>query len=150
MARSRLTSADVSRLPARYRDQVRAALAEDVRRPAAQPPPTPPPPADPMNGTERRYAECILEPMKRKGLILEWRFEGVRLRLARRTHYTPDFLVVRPGPTFELHEVKGLWRDDARVKIKIAAERFPWFQFFAVRWDAGQWSWEAFDKGGVE
>ena len=32
----------------------------------------------------------------------------------------------------ELHEVKGHWQDDARVKIKVAAEQYP-FRFVAVK-----------------
>jgi hypothetical protein len=32
----------------------------------------------------------------------------------------------------ELHEVKGFWQDDARVKIKIAADLYP-MRFIAVR-----------------
>ena len=31
----------------------------------------------------------------------------------------------------ECHEVKGFWQDDARVKIKIAAEMYP-FRFIAI------------------
>ena len=31
----------------------------------------------------------------------------------------------------ELHECKGFWRDDARVKIKVAASLYP-FKFIAV------------------
>jgi hypothetical protein len=32
----------------------------------------------------------------------------------------------------ELHEVKGFWTDDARVKIKVAASIYP-FKFMAVK-----------------
>ena len=31
----------------------------------------------------------------------------------------------------EAHEVKGFWEDDAKVKIKVAAELYP-FSFVAV------------------
>ena len=31
-----------------------------------------------------------------------------------------------------MHEVKGFWRDDARAKIKIAADLYP-FRFIAVQ-----------------
>ena len=34
--------------------------------------------------------------------------------------------------TLECHEVKGHWEDDARVKIKCAAEKFP-FRFVAMK-----------------
>ena len=47
----------------------------------------------------------------------------------------------------EAHEVKGFWRDDARAKIKIAADQYP-FRFIAVTAKAkkagGGWSVESF------
>lgn len=48
----------------------------------------------------------------------------------------------------ECHEVKGFWRDDARAKIKIAADLYP-FRFIAVmkrrKKDGGGWSEEVFE-----
>lgn len=32
----------------------------------------------------------------------------------------------------EMHEVKGFWTDDARVKIKVAADQYP-FRFIAFK-----------------
>ena len=95
-----------------------------------------------MNKTEARYAN-ILELRKRAGEILDFRFEPFGLRLAKTTYYHPDFLVVCPGH-FEIHEVKGFWREDARAKIKVAAELFPWFKFLAVRSERGRWVYEEF------
>ena len=43
----------------------------------------------------------------------------------------------------EIHEVKGFWMDDARVKIKVASEMFP-FRFVAVTRKAGRWEAEEF------
>jgi len=65
-------------------------------------------------------------------------YEGITFRLASRTTYTPDFLVVM-NDCFEIHEVKGFWRDDGRVKWKAAAEKFPWFRFLAIQWRSKQW-----------
>lgn len=84
-----------------------------------------------MNGTERRYAEH-LELRKVAGEVEWYAFEAVKLRLAKLTYYTPDFLVMLADGTLEAHEVKGHWEDDARVKIKVAAETFP-FRFVAVK-----------------
>ena len=48
----------------------------------------------------------------------------------------------------EAHEVKGFWQDDARAKIKIAADMYP-FRFIAVKVqakkDGGGWSREVFE-----
>lgn len=59
-------------------------------------------------------------------------FEGIKLKLADKTYYTPDFFLMRSDGTLECHEVKGHWEDDARVKIKCAAEKFP-FRFVAIK-----------------
>ncbi len=93
-----------------------------------------------MNKTEAAYAQR-LELLKRAGEILDYMFEPLKLRLADNTFYTPDFLVVRTE-RLELHEVKGFWRDDARVKWKVAAEQYWIFAWAAVRRKSGVWTWE--------
>lgn len=82
------------------------------------------------NKTEARYEEEI-QRREAAGEILFYRFEGVKLRLADNTFYTPDFAVMLSDGTLEMHEVKGYWQDDARVKIKVAADQYP-FRFLAV------------------
>ena len=116
-------------------------------------------PADPtigyaasrMNKLEARYANW-LEVAKRSGEIVSWKFEAVTLRLAERTTYTPDFYVMLPDGSVGFHETKGFWRDDARAKIKIAAEMFPELFFVGVQWDskAKEWRFERFGKGGTK
>lgn len=95
-----------------------------------------------MNRTEARYAQT-LELRKVAGEIIDYQFEGVKLRLGKATWYTPDFMVILCDGTMEMHEVKGHWKDDARVKIKVAAERFP-FRFVAVTAKKGGWRVEEF------
>lgn len=85
-----------------------------------------------MNGLEAAYAG-ILEASLRAGEIVFYKFEALKLRLADKTFYTPDFLVQHRDGSLELVECKGFWRDDARVKIKVAAELFPCFRFTAVQ-----------------
>ena len=91
-----------------------------------------------MNKTEAQYAE-VLEIRLRAGEIYSWRYEPITLRLADDTRYTPDFMVIGALGQIAFHEVKGFWRDDALVKIKVAAELFPEFKFFALRLEKGQW-----------
>lgn len=86
-----------------------------------------------MNRTESAYAK-LLDAMLIDGKILWYQFEGVTLKLADNTRYTPDFFVMLASGELEAHEVKGSLnyiQDDARVKIKIAADRFP-FRFILV------------------
>lgn len=76
-----------------------------------------------MNKTETAYAQ-ELELRRRYGKSLWYRFEGIKLRLADNTFYTPDFAVMLANGQMELHEVKGFWTDDA-VKTKVAADQYP-------------------------
>lgn len=97
-----------------------------------------------QNKTEAEYdAHLAADPS-----VLWFAFEAVKFRLADNTYYTPDFLVMRADRTLEVHEVKGFWTDDARVKIKVAAELFPIFKFVALKKkakkDGGGWSQEEF------
>lgn len=100
-----------------------------------------------MNKTEQSYG-TQLELMKQSGMVLWYRFEGLKLRLADNTFYTPDFAVLADDGVMECHEVKGFWTDDARVKIKIAAEMYPFrFKAFKVKpkKDGGGWAMESFE-----
>jgi hypothetical protein len=95
-----------------------------------------------MNKTETAYAQH-LELQKHAGEVLWWRFEGIKLRLADNTFYTSDFAVLPRDGVLELHECKGFWQDDARVKIKVAAALYP-FRFIAVKKKGKGWEREDF------
>lgn len=99
-----------------------------------------------MNKTEQAYAKHLAD-LQAVGGILWHKFEGLKLRLADNTFYTPDFAVMLPCGQIELHEIKGYWQDDARVKIKVAADMYP-FRFLALKprakRDGGGWAVEEF------
>jgi hypothetical protein len=99
------------------------------------------------NKTEAAY-EQLLEARRSEGSVLWFKFEGVKLRLADNTFYTPDFAVMLESGQLEMHEVKGFWQDDARAKIKIAADLYP-FRFLAAKpkskKDGGGWEIEVFE-----
>ncbi len=84
-----------------------------------------------MNGTEQSYA-MHLEARKQAGSVQWYKFEGMKFRLADGTFYTPDFVVLDRDGFMEAHEVKGFWTDDARVKIKVAADQYP-VSFIAIK-----------------
>lgn len=98
-----------------------------------------------MNKTEEAYGER-LEAMRRAGFVHSWKYESVTFKLAKDCRYTPDFYVLNADGVPEFHEVKGspfVFQDDAKVKIKVAAEQHPEFRFF-VCWprkkqDGGGW-----------
>lgn len=104
-----------------------------------------------MNKTEARYAD-YLEQLRISGLIQWWGFEVHKIRLADGTFYEPDFSVVSQDGSMEEHEVKAYWKkldgpaweDDARVKVKVAAEHWPAvFKGVHQRPD-GEWRMEIF------
>jgi len=95
-----------------------------------------------MNATEKAYKEHLKLRLK-AGEVLWFGFEKIKVKLARRTYYTADFTVLLANGAFEFHEVKGHWEEDARVKIKVAAEQFP-FRFIGVKKDGDNWIYEDF------
>jgi len=104
-----------------------------------------------MSGYEQTYA-AVLKVRKDLGKVADFKFESVKLRLADNTFYTPDFFILMPDGAIELHEVKGSWgapnQDKSRVKLKVAAEQYPYFTFKAVTKQAvkngGGWAEEVF------
>lgn len=99
-----------------------------------------------LNKTEQAYAS-FLELRRIAGEVAWWKFEGIKVRLADNTFYTPDFAVMLADGILECHEVKGFWTDDARVKIKVAADIYPFiFRAFKPmpKKDGGGWREEVF------
>lgn len=94
-----------------------------------------------MNKLERAWSEQ-LDVDKSAGLILWYKYEGITLKLAPDTRYTPDFAVMESDGTMRFDETKGFMQDDAHVKIKVAAEMFP-FVFRIItrkaKKDGGAW-----------
>ncbi len=92
-----------------------------------------------MNGTEQLYFERLFL-QKHDGVIKIFKYEPTKFKLAHRCTYTPDFRVVLPDGTIEYHEVKrrtpkwSSMRDDANVKLKVAATLFPEFRFWLAEY----------------
>ena len=92
---------------------------------------------DRMNKTEARYAH-ELELLQRAGVVLWWAFGSMKIRLANRTWYTPDFAIL-DSVGLRFVEIKGFLRDDAAVKFKVARETYQQFKFTMLRWVNGAW-----------
>jgi len=91
-----------------------------------------------MNQTERRYSDR-LELLKRAGEIVWYEFEPINLRLGNNLFYSPDFMVLTKDLALQIHEVKGTYvTDDALVKIKAAAAKFP-FEFIMYKYKNKTW-----------
>lgn len=96
-----------------------------------------------MNKLEAAYA-AHLAAEQSAGRVIWFAFEALKLRLADRTTYEPDFVVLMADGSIELHEVKGHWEDDARVKWKAAGEMYFLFHFVAVTRPRGVWTFERY------
>jgi hypothetical protein len=109
---------------------------------------------DRMNKTEREYS-LILEAMKRRGDIIEWRFEGISLswgldpKTQKPMWYTPDFTVFRNewcdepaegGYPIAIIEVKGphIYEKDL-IRFKGCRADWPQFQFEMHQKKGGEW-----------
>lgn len=96
-----------------------------------------------MNKTEASYAG-LLEARKRIGEVLWYEFEPMNLRLADNCYYRVDFMVLLSDWHLEVHETKGGFvTDDALVKIKAAAAKFP-FKFIMIKHVKGNWEYREF------
>lgn len=80
-----------------------------------------------MNKTEAAYDEH-LDARRHHGEIAWYRFEGIKLKLAKDCHLTIDFAVMAADGTLEMIDVKGsphVFTDDAKAKMKVAAALYP-------------------------
>jgi hypothetical protein len=141
----------LSDLPPRYQAQALAQLAAvpHPRTVQLQHVPTPPPPAKKapsrirqnsagLNKTEQAFYDYLKtreDPGVPRTVLPP---QSVTLRIANGCRYTPDFVVAYhhstdiPSVDLVAYEVKGFMRDDAAVKIKVAATAFPWITFHLV------------------
>jgi hypothetical protein len=99
-----------------------------------------------LNKTEQAYSDYLRDLML-AGEVLWYRFEGIKLKLADNTFLTMDFAVLHKSGVMQLIDVKGGWAtEDSRIKIKIAAEMYP-FRFVIVKKaKGGGWDREEFGE----
>lgn len=92
-----------------------------------------------LNKTEAAFLAVLQKGMV--GVRHSWvGVQNITLKLADDTRYTPDFFGLCEDGNLIAYEVKGFFRDDAKVKIKVAARMFPWIRFVLVRKEGGQFS----------
>jgi hypothetical protein len=126
----------------RWGEQILADMRERARRAGAPPPVLVPVPAierPKMNRTEQRMAQR-LEVAVKLGLVVRFGFELVTLRLADRVRYTPDFFVVYPDGLGFVEVKGGFIRDDARIKLQVAARMYPELRFTLAQYVKGAWT----------
>lgn len=81
-----------------------------------------------LNKTEAAYLEYL------RMLNTKWiGIQNITLKLADDTRLTPDFSFIQNSGRFVFVDVKGFQREDALIKMKVAARQFPMFDFLIVK-----------------
>ena len=102
------------------------------------------------NKTEAAFA-AHLENQKKLGLIRNWWFESIRLKVGEDCWWKMDFLVEQANGIFVIYDTKGTKRlksgktkpyaeEDAIVKARSIAAQFPFPVFFVWKEKSGEWS----------
>lgn len=89
-----------------------------------------------MNKWEEKFA-AQLDQRKRAGELIWWAFEPFRIRLADGAFYRPDFVAVDKDGRTSIYEVKGYFREAAKVRLKVATDKLP-YPFYIVRKSKGE------------
>lgn len=82
-----------------------------------------------LNRTEAEFRDYLATTYCGTDRIMR---EGLGFRIGNGCVYWPDFVVPSSCNRSHVYEVKGFMRDDAAVKLKVAASKFPTFKFFLV------------------
>lgn len=103
------------------------------------------------NKTEIRFEQEYLKLWIAQEQIETYDYEVVTLKIANGCRYTPDWFVEAYEDRFKLgrnklqfYEIKArdmIW-DDAIVKIKVAASKFPQFEFYLCAYSKTGWTIE--------
>lgn len=95
-------------------------------------------------GQPNKLEAAFLEHIKARGM--DAHFEAVTFRLGSDCRYTPDVFVTNATPKM-FCEVKGPYkREDAMVKLRVAAKQYPCFRWLLVERDKS--GWRAYEIAG--
>jgi len=114
--------------------------------------------SDGKNKSEIAF-EQHLEMQKRSGLIDGYGFECMTFVLADGSRFTPDFFIIHASGSVELVDVKAFFKNQqkvhveeaAMVRVKVAAELYPWF-IWTQTWkdETGEWRSRQFLPRGAK
>ena len=80
-----------------------------------------------LNKTERGYL-AYLRRLNPEPIGIQ----NITLKLGDDCRYTPDFNYINENGRLVFAETKGFFRDDAKVKLKVAARLYRWADFHLV------------------
>lgn len=98
-----------------------------------------------MNAWEKEHARTLFD-RHQADEISGYYYERFRFEIGHRCLYIPDFVILHSNGTFGAEEVKGFMRDDANVKIKVAARMYPQIVFTLWTKKDGDWTCKAVRK----
>lgn len=87
-----------------------------------------------LNKTEQAFKDYL--DSKRCYSVL---VQAITLKIGNGVRFTVDFITIDPDGRMQGWETKGHLRDDANVKIKVAASLYPWIKFHLVTRKKGEW-----------
>ena len=117
----------------------------EARRPGTitlKPAVVPPAFKDEYDSSWERLYNAYLQGQLSSGIITWFWYHPFRIVLQAkpRIQYEPDFLVLLPGGDYEVHEVKGHFREKDKIRFKLAVAKFPQWKFYIVQREEGAWN----------
>lgn len=91
-----------------------------------------------MNKWEEQHAGMLWIRVMAQD-VSGYHFERFRFKIGKKCLYIPDFVLLENDGSFSVDEVKGFRRDDAMVKIKVAALMYPQITFRLWEQKRGAW-----------
>lgn len=131
----------LSDLPPAWREIAEKQIATEDGKPA------PTQAARRLEGFDSKYElirDTELRAMQLGGLIRDYKYHPMTLRLSIGRSYTPDFMVIDNDGGIILEETKGFWREKDRIRWELAAHEFPMFVFRALTRPGPGWSIEEY------
>lgn len=89
-----------------------------------------------LNKTERAFL-AYLRMLK----VPHVHIQAISLKLAHDCRLTVDFTYLDENGRCTFVDVKGFQREDALIKMKVAARTFPGFRFCIVKRNGSGWKW---------
>jgi hypothetical protein len=126
-------------MPEQPGDRIGTALVRSVRQ--AKVPTQEKPKAGTITGPRKWESLWGLElrTMQDLGEIADYKFEGVRFRLAYGSYYKPDWVVWSKDGKMTCYEIKGYKRTAALVRFKVARDLYKQVRFVMLTREKGQW-----------
>lgn len=95
-------------------------------------------PEDSANKWEKAYIE-FLDLQVKAGTIKRYYFNRINFWIGPTVWYKPDFFILMPDGSIEIHEVKGHEKRVGVNKFKTAAGMHPWATWRMVTLKNGNW-----------